>query len=66
MMVPGFCNWLYASVVELVYTSDLKSDGRLGYAGSSPATRTIHPAAIFLPLSSAFLPLDFQRHNHLR
>jgi hypothetical protein len=29
-----------ASVVELVYTSDLKSDG-FGYAGSSPATRTI-------------------------
>ena len=44
----------YDSVVELAYTTDLKSVDHIGLAGSSPATVTTHASVAQLVEHSAF------------
>ena len=53
---PWFKSMLpyHDSVVELAYTTDLKSVGLNGLAGSSPATVTIHASVAQLVEHSAF------------
>ena len=53
---PRFKSWspYHDSVVELAYTTDLKSVDHIGLAGSSPATVTIHASVAQLVEHSAF------------
>ena len=53
---PRFKSWspYHDSVVELAYTTDLKSVDHIGLAGSSPATVTIHAFVAQLVEHSAF------------
>ena len=53
---PWFKSMLpyHDSVVELAYTTDLKSVDHIGLAGSSPATVTIHALVAQLVEHSAF------------